>query len=67
MLVKVFSLNKFKSERLKRGFDGEEVKNPPAWALESDGHEVFGDEIRDTDCLSCSEWESYVDSKYVRR
>ena len=67
MLVKVFSLNKFKSERIKMNCVNGYAINPPAWALESDGHEVVSDVIRDTDCLSCPEWESYVDSKYVRR
>lgn len=67
MLVKIFSLNKFKSDRLKDNRDKLSVKQPPEWALDSDGYEVDNDYISHTDCLSCPEWESYVDEKYVRR
>ena len=67
MLVKVFSLNKFKSYRSKHGRDDLYAKQPPSWTLESNGHKVEGGAILGTDCLSVPEWETYVDSKYVRR
>lgn len=65
MMVKIFSLNKYKSDMLKQN-NIQHVKMPPSWALRSNGFQVNGSSISNG-YASCNDWNAYVDEKYVRR
>lgn len=67
MLVRVFSINKFKSACIKDG-KKERAKNPPGWTSACIGREVNNNrDVVGTYFGSEFEWTSYVDEKYVRR
>lgn len=66
MLVRVFSLNKFKSNCIKQGAISA-AQYPSPWAITSDGRKVRGSTIVGTNYVASDDWIAYVDEKYVRR
>lgn len=63
MKVKIFSLNKYKSNMIVQNMPD----YIPPWAVDSNGREIRNGHIVDTGFITVTEWESYVDEKYVRR
>ena len=69
MKVKVFSINKFKSNLIRSGFI-DTAKHPPRWAIDASNCEVRNNGIIGVSgkrYAAYDQWHSMVDEKYVRR
>lgn len=69
MKVEVFSINKFKSERIKRG-NIHEAMHPLSWVIYANNCEVHNGLMIGVNGIrysTCRDWNSEVDEKYVRR
>lgn len=62
--VKVFSMNKFISSRIKEGISPE---YRPSWAFQCEGKEVIDRRVLGTGFVSEDKWTAKIDEKYVRR
>ena len=66
MNISVFSMNKYKSDCIKRQRFSL-VYNPPSWTFRCEGREVRGSNVLGTAFSSETAWTTRVDEKYVRR